>query len=63
MLEIVSGIDGDRFFDKIGKTRTISIFRAIFGKRGDLGMDSPEIGPFSVSFLLFYTYTVSDVKI
>ena len=36
VLEIVSEIDGDRFFEKIGRKKPISVFWAIFGKRGDL---------------------------
>ena len=36
VLEIVSEIDGDRFFDKIGRKKPMSIFLAIFEKRGDL---------------------------
>ena len=58
-MEIVSAIDGDRFFAKIGKKKTISIFWAIFGKRKDLDyrdleyrdLDFREIRPFSVIFM------------
>ena len=36
MLQFAPGIDGDRLFEKIGRKKPISIFRAIFDKGGDL---------------------------